>query len=56
MQQYNTSSFSADVDSVVEVVVDVADAGVLPNINAVAFTACTFGNTITTAELKIKIS
>lgn len=32
---------------------DVAEAGVLPNISAVAFTAFTLGNTMTTAENRI---
>lgn len=47
-----TSSFSTvKADAVVELDVDeVADAGVLPNISAVALTACTFGSTNTTAE------
>lgn len=45
-----TSPFSSDDDSVVEVVVPAVVDGVLPNISAVAFTACTFGNTNTTAE------
>lgn len=48
-----TSSLSSDkADSVVGVVVDDVVEGVLPNISAVALTACTFGNTYTTAEGK----